>query len=103
MDETGQFRIEIVDDVESHYVNLIGELDLAVSDSAWESLRPLSKPGEDMVLDLSRVTFIDSRGLNVLVRTINALKGGKLILKDPSSSVTRLLEISGLTGLVTIA
>lgn len=101
MDDSGQFRIEVVGDVDLQCINLVGELDLAVSEEAWDSLRAMVTPGENLVLDVSHVTFIDSRGLNVLVRVIKALKGGNLVLRNPSIGVTRLFEISGLMGLVT--
>lgn len=102
MSDNGQFRIEVVEDGEKRHLSLIGELDLAVNDEAWEALRPMVKPGSDLLLDLSRITFIDSRGLSVLVRAINALEGGSLVLRGTSPLVVRLLDISGLRELVTL-
>jgi hypothetical protein len=49
------------------------------------------------VLNLSRVTFLDSTALHILVSTAKALRGkGTLVLEHPSAFVVRLLELTGL-------
>ncbi len=52
------------------------------------------------VLDLSEVTFIDSSGLRVLIDLHKAMRerDGLLLLRKPSPTVTRLLEITNLTS-----
>lgn len=77
-------------------VVLRGELDLSVCDHAWETIQPVVDPKLGLVLDLTEVAFIDSRGLTVLVRVLNTLDGGKLVLRGASPRILRLLEISGL-------
>lgn len=51
-------------------------------------------------VDLSKVTFMDSSGLRVLVRRHQDLQqaGGRLEIVQPSRPVQRLFEISGLVG-----
>jgi len=50
-------------------------------------------------VDVSGVTFIDSSGLGALVAVAReaAERGGSLRLDQPSTSVTRLLEITRMT------
>ena len=52
----------------------------------------------DLHLDLTRVDFIDSSGLRVLVAAHHALDEGghRLVLEAASEAVVRLLEITGL-------
>lgn len=51
-----------------------------------------------LVLDLDKVTFIDSTGIGALVELGHDASdgGGGLVLRDPSRRVMRILEISGL-------
>lgn len=55
-------------------------------------------------LDLSGVEFIDSSGLGVLVALTSAAReaGGDVVIVAPSRPVTRLLQISGLEGHLTV-
>ncbi|MGW0469173.1 STAS domain-containing protein [Streptomyces sp. NPDC003027] len=52
-----------------------------------------------LVLDLSRLAFMDSSGLNVLIRAARDAResGGDLHLVAPTPAVRRILEITGLT------
>jgi stage II sporulation protein AA (anti-sigma F factor antagonist) len=50
----------------------------------------------DIVLDVSGVGFVDSVGLEALIRTHRALRddGRRLVLRDPTPPVARLLELT---------
>jgi len=52
-----------------------------------------------VVVDMSRVRFIDSQGLGALVATLKSLRaeGGDLVLACSSESVRAVLEITKLT------
>lgn len=58
-----------------------------------------------VVLDLQRLSFINSQGLGLLVRfhTCMSNAGGRLILSSNPSSVLEVLEISGFNEFMTIA
>jgi anti-sigma B factor antagonist len=64
----------------------------------------LDTEGTDLVLDLSELGFVDSSGLRVLISAQHQLaaQGGTLVLRAPSETVRRLLEITGLVDHVTI-
>ncbi|MEO7371747.1 MAG: STAS domain-containing protein [Ilumatobacteraceae bacterium] len=51
-----------------------------------------------MVIDMTRVRFIDSSGLNVLIRESLRLSGmhGSLYIRNPSPSVRRVVDTTGL-------
>lgn len=84
-------------------VVLSGEFDLAVSEEAWKTMEPVvDARGAGLVLDLSAVTFIDSRGLSVLARVLQTLDGSGLTIRGASERLVQLLEVSGLVDLVTL-
>ncbi len=73
------------------------ELDLASSSSLAEAVF-VTPSTKTLVIDLSRVTFCDSSGIDVLVhaRDYFTAGGGALVLWDPSPAVRRILSLTGL-------
>ena len=73
---------------------LIGELDASNVTSLSEALQPEIDRGGDLTLDLAGLAFMDSTGIQVLVRTAQGLEGrGNLILLSPGNLVRRILEL----------
>jgi anti-anti-sigma factor len=73
---------------------LVGELDASNVTSLSEALQPEIDRGGDLTLDLAGLAFMDSTGIQVLVRTAQALEGrGDLILVSPGNLVRRILEL----------
>ena len=79
-------------------VEVAGEIDLALV-AAWDDAT-LGLPAGDrrLVLDTSAVTFIDAAGVGLLVRLRRAHPD--LLLRGPSATVVRLLEMTGSTSLL---
>jgi anti-anti-sigma factor len=50
-----------------------------------------------MVLDLSDLTFIDATGIHALVRILDAVGTGCLVLRGARPNVLRVFEMTGLT------
>jgi anti-sigma B factor antagonist len=83
---------------------LAGTLDLATAPRAREALRAAAVPGGELVIDMSRLEFLDSTGLSILVEVLRALgKEGRLILRGPQGIVARILRVSGITGQANLA
>jgi anti-anti-sigma factor len=79
-----------------------GDLDGAtVGDfaAALGSVIALDRP-ERLVVDLAGVDFMDSMGLNELVRAHRSLHrlGGRLVLRSPGETARVLLDVTRLTG-----
>jgi anti-anti-sigma factor len=57
-----------------------------------------------IILDLERLSFINSQALGLIVKLHAVCKdaGGKLILFQPKSSVKEVIEITGLATFMTI-
>lgn len=82
-----------------------GELDLAAAPQLRKCLVGLPEDGESgIILDLTHLAFIDSTGLSVLVMAFNRTRaaGGTIVMRNPSQSVMRILEITGLVSVFTI-
>lgn len=101
MGETYRLTITRGDDVgAARTLSLAGELDAF---TAPEVEAAFSDPGPDgsrasLRVDLSRVTFMDSTGLRVIIRADNELTaaGRQLVLVAPSVPVSRLFELTAL-------
>lgn len=87
-------------------VMLVGEIDhhSAVSvrtaiDEKIYSLRP-----RKMVIDLSRIDFMDSSGLGLIMGRYALIGklGGEFCISQPSDRVMRVLELSGLQRIIKI-
>jgi len=85
-------------------VDLHGDVDLVSADRARDVLgRAISaRRLGPVVVDLSGVTFMDCRGLSVLVWAHTVLRD-RLILSNPSRAVTRLLDLTDLRKVFLIA
>lgn len=85
-------------------VRLGGEMDFGVADKLRKALdnELVEKRVKNLVINLSRVTFIDSSGLGVILgrykRLVNS--GGKVILVGAQPQVHRILELSGLVQIM---
>ncbi len=82
-----------------------GEVDVYTAPVLRERLYAVVSSGvPNVVLDLSAMTFIDSTGLGVVVGTLKRLReaGGDLVLRSPSRSTRKVLEITGLTRIIDI-
>ncbi|MEU6674947.1 STAS domain-containing protein [Streptomyces sp. NPDC046853] len=85
-------------------LTLSGEMDMDTSALVQQALEAAEAPGARVVVDLRRVSFIDSSGINVFIAGHRALSrvGGLLRLAGPAESVSRTLEIVGIDTLIDI-
>lgn len=78
-----------------------GEIDLSSADDLRSVLKEHGTG--PLILDASKLTFIDSSGLKVLLEAAASRNGnGNLILRRPTRTVRRVLEIiipNGVAGL----
>lgn len=89
-----------VDPTDPNVLTVSGELDIAVADEFLDKARgALSTATATLVIDVDKVTFIDSTGLGALVRLREeALEHGKTIqLARVPRQVGRVLDVTGLS------
>jgi anti-sigma B factor antagonist len=86
-------------------IEATGEMDMATAPQLREEIIDLVTAGPRRVLlDVSRVSFLDSSGLSVLVGGLKRLRehGATLELVGPQERVLKVLRITGLTKTFTI-
>lgn len=98
-------RDEPVDE-KTHLVAPAGEIDALTAPQLGSRLLSLVNDGKTgVVVDLSRVTFIDSTAIGVILNALRALgaRSGRLVLVCPTERILRPLEVTGLTERLPIA
>jgi anti-sigma B factor antagonist len=104
----GLIQFGLVDEPVSagrHVVALSGEIDAHSAPRLGSRLFGLAEEGKTgVIVDLSRVTFMDSTGLGVLVNALRhfSLRRARMVLVCPSDRLLRPFQITGLTGYLTI-
>jgi len=86
-------------------LRLAGEIDMNTAPVVrGTALAAMRQHSTTVHIDLSRVTFMDSTGLEVLLATRRRaeLSGGHLELIDPTHAVLRVLEVTGVDRLFQI-
>ena len=81
---------------------LMGELDLPAADTAYDDIDRAARGAGALLLDLSRLTFMDSSGLRLVVRLhTSAAEGafGLSIVRGPEN-VQQVFEIVGLEAVL---
>lgn len=99
------YELEIAESgADTVVVALAGELDLTNAREVEERLSRSVQNGSKLVLDVNRVSFIDSAALHVLFRLARVLGPGMLtVVVGPTAPVARTLEIVGVPDVMTVA
>jgi anti-anti-sigma factor len=97
MDDNANIDIDIVEYDDLVIVSVAGEVDLSAAQLFEESLAiAAASDAPAIVLDLDRVSFMDSAGVHVLLQfSISERSRHRLTLTRGSAQVQRLLEITG--------
>jgi anti-sigma B factor antagonist len=86
-------------DADTHVIELGGEIDLYTAPEFKERMVQVIEDGKKQVIvDLSKATFIDSTTLGVLVGGVKRLRpaGGTLALVCSDPNIVKIFEITGL-------
>jgi anti-anti-sigma factor len=102
-DPTG-FSISTSDRDGRAVVVVRGELDLATAPELQAALSERLDAGQDVVLDLRELAFLDSTGLRVLVATHARAEGGEqsflIVRPRPGAMIEKILAISGVENVL---
>src|SRR3954453_22786027 len=84
------------------YLSLRGELDLATAPELEQLVNERIDAGQEVVVDLRALEFMDSSGIRVLVAAhARAGRGGTrlfVVRADTGSAVAKIVEVAGLDG-----
>ncbi len=82
-------------------IALDGRLDTTTAPDFETSITTDLKEGMDVVVDMKKLVYISSAGLRVLVMVKKAIgSDGSLKLKNVSSDIQDVLEITGFSSLI---
>jgi anti-sigma B factor antagonist len=82
-----------------YVISVKGEIDIYSAPGFKESLcQSISDVDQDIVLEFSDLTYIDSMGLGILVGVLKRVKekGYNVIIRNPRNTVRKLFRITGL-------
>ncbi len=85
-------------------VTLGGYIDLSTGKQLRDVLTAAAKTASYLIVDMSRLGFMDSTGLSVLIDMYKRLekRGGTLALAAPQPIVAKVLTISGLDRVLNV-
>jgi anti-anti-sigma factor len=95
---------EIEDGVKK--IDLQGRMDIDGTQEIDTKLTvAIASESAHVIIDLSRVDFMSSIGIGILVRAANALRrrGGKIVLLNPQRVVSLVLEATHINAVIPIA
>ena len=99
-------RIRTHDDGRGLTLRLVGELDHAAAQTVMPGIEDAVEEylPRRCVLDLTGVSFMDSSGIAVILKTDRLLRqtGGVLALSGVPGQVRRVLDVAGLTKIVPV-
>ena len=77
-------------------VHLIGEIDMEVSDKVRNTILPRIEEGHEVHLNLSKVEYMDSSGISVLIESkkLSEQKNTKFELVEVSKPVEKVLAMA---------
>ena len=97
-----QVQVTLDERPEGIIVFVVGPIDASTLTEVSAVLTEAQRDGRTLYVDLSGVTFIDSRGLGALLAANERAREGAAALRihAPSDAVRRLLTISGVTAVI---
>jgi anti-anti-sigma factor len=101
------FGVDVNVDGGDVVVTVRGELDVLTAPFLWEQMEPaLGGVTGKLVFDFAGLTFIDSMGLGVVVRSCSRLRGEEpqrqVIVQHPNAHARKVFEITGLDRVIEV-
>lgn len=85
-------------------VELVGQADVSAQEMSEAFAAEVGKAPRLLVVDLSKLSFIDSWALSVIFRANRAVRasGGELALVNPAPAVARILELVDIAHMIPV-
>jgi anti-sigma B factor antagonist len=97
-------RLTVIE-LDASTLALEGEIDAHTAPDLAARYQELPDGDGDFAIDMSKVDFMDSSGLRVIIELHQRAEqhGRRLVVRNPSQPVVRLFEVSGLVGHLHVA
>jgi anti-sigma B factor antagonist len=85
-------------------VKVTGEIDAISAAAVQQKILPLSVPGCKIILDMSKVAYMSSAGLRMLLSVYRQISGnkGKVVLLGLSDELKETMSMTGFLGYFTV-
>ena len=83
---------------DKYLITLEGEMDTAAAVEVEKQLQPLYNPnGQDVIIDCSKLEYIASSGLRILISILKGAKAGgsRVVLKDVNDDIKTVFKLTG--------
>jgi anti-anti-sigma factor len=94
-DDADSVRIEPIEGG----LRVAGQIDLSTVDRFRSAVEGAVPGSERLVIDLTGCSYMGSEGIGVLVRALQELGSGRLVLRSPTRVVRKVLDLAGLARL----
>jgi len=96
------YKITEEDNISTIFLD--GEIDMDKTDEVKGAIFPVIDSGKNVALNLSNVQYMDSSGISVLIESHQKSleKGTKLIIKDVSKSVLKVIMMAKLEQILNL-
>ena len=96
------YKITEEDNISTIFLD--GEIDMDKTDEVKGAIFPVIDSGKNVALNLSNVQYMDSSGISVLIESHQKAleKGTKLVIKDVSKSVLKVIMIAKLEQILNL-
>ena len=81
-------------------VYLSGEVDLSTRDRFAAALDEAARPGRDLVIDCTKLTYIDVGGIRIMVQAGRLIDDAQLRLKGVHGAVAVIIDVLDLASTV---
>lgn len=100
-----ELQLEVRHDGAVAVLRPVGEIDAESAPQLEQCIALVLRSGvEQVILDFDEVSFIDSSGLYVLVRSAHRIRGkAKIVITNPRDHVHKVLSITGADRTITVA
>ena len=97
-----EINIEIIQ--KDTVVRLDGEIDAASAATVQQKVLPLSVPNCRIILDMSKVAYMSSAGLRMLLSVYRQISGnkGRVVLAGMSDELKETMSMTGFLGYFTV-
>ena len=96
------YKITEEDNISTIFLD--GEIDMDKTDEVKGAIFPVIDSGKNVALNLSNVQYMDSSGISVLIESHQKAleKGTKVIIKDVSKSVLKVIMMAKLEQILNL-
>ncbi len=96
------YKITEEDNISTIFLD--GEIDMDKTDEVKRAIFPVIDSGKNVALNLSNVQYMDSSGISVLIESHQKAleKGTKLVIKDVSKSVLKVIMMAKLEQILNL-